>query len=176
MVVLALVLVAVGACSSPVVPQSETIDPHLGPEEVVERFLYDLNGALQDPNITQTDVREQWALQLANYFVPNERLDQRAEMNIMLHRFARGLTQLEDDQYLTVAIVYTDITLQEMTDDRATVQIVEGWLRLMQVRVAENGRQMVEKDQGRPLSEIIGYGSDALPLLQVGGYWFITEW
>lgn len=145
------------------------------PVDAVSTFFRELNSALQDPDIVNRDVRQAWTGRLASYFAPSERIIQRDAMGTMLANFAEGLNQLEDDQQIIVEILYSSIDLVEAHDDRATVRILDGWLRMRHVQVLPGGNQRVISDQRQPLSEIIGSRTEEFPVLRVNGRWFITE-
>lgn len=174
LLLLLLVVLPVG-CGVPVEIEQEDTGGET-PREVVGHFLDNLNQALQDPNLEQPKVREVWALQLASHFAPSERANQRLALEDMLTRFATSLSALGEDEQLTIEIRYESIRLDEQHGNRGSVYIVDGWLNLRQVHVAENGRKTVRRDQGGPLLEVIGLKSKVLPVLRVNGRWFLTEY
>lgn len=172
---LLLVLVLGGGCGVPVEIEQESAGGET-PQEVAGHFLDDLNRALQDPNIQRAKVREVWSIQLASHFTPSERANQRLAFEDMLSTFATSLAALDESEHLTIEVRYESIRLDEQHGSRGSVHIVDGWLNLRQVHVAENGKKTVQRDQGGPLPEVIGLESQVLPVLRVNGRWFLTEY
>lgn len=173
-------MVFTGACAAPAPTQTETEEESLPveagtPESVVAYFIRDLNSALNDPAIVEQEPRRQWAGRLANYFAPGERMTHRRSLALMLANVAASMQELETNQKLTVELTYSSIELTEQNDERAYVRIVDGWLRLKKVQLEPDGRQTIVRDQGRPLSDIIGDYSGDLPLVWSSGRWCITE-
>ncbi len=145
------------------------------PESVVDDFLRDLNSALKAPAITERETRRSWERQIASHFAPSERLDQRSAIAVMLANFATGMANLAEDQTLTVEIRYGGVRLVEQHGHLASVQIVDGWLSLRQFRQTENGKRIIQRDQGRSLSETLGQEDQVIPVRRIDGQWFITE-
>ncbi|NJN65649.1 MAG: hypothetical protein HC884_02495 [Chloroflexaceae bacterium] len=176
---LLLLLLGVGGSAGCGMPLEVEEDPILTggntPESVVDNFLRDLNSALKDPFITERETRQLWERQIAGHFAPSERLDQREAIALMLANFATGMANLAEDQTLTVEIRYEGVRLIEQQGHTARVQIVDGWLSLRQYRLVENGKRVVQRDQGRPLSEILGQKDQIIPVRRIDGQWFITE-
>lgn len=163
-------------CGMPLeVDQNTLLTGRNTPESVVDDFLRDLNSALKDPALTERETRRSWERQIASHFAPSERLDQRSAIAVMLANFATGMAHLAEDQTLTVEIRYGGVRLVEQHGHLANVQIVDGWLSLRQFRQTENGKRIIQRDQGHSLSEILGQEDQVIPVRRIDGQWFITE-
>ncbi len=145
------------------------------PEAITASFFEDLNQALQDDQISETETQRIWAERLASYFAPSERADQRIVMYRTLQNFAYNLTLLEDGQHLTVEISYSDIELVRQNEDRAEVRLINGEIHLEKIRMTPDDRSETLVDQTRPLAEVLGQTDNIFPVLQVNGRWFMTE-
>lgn len=141
------------------------------PQEVVENFLEGLNNALKDPNIAQRETRRAWAEQLAGYFAPAERADQRVAMNEMLAGFADSASRPVVGSQVSLEISYNGIELISSSGDQALVRVVDGTLTLRWLD--DKGELLRERSGG--LTDLIGQRSGGLPVLRVGGSWFMTE-
>ncbi|PDW00803.1 hypothetical protein CJ255_20195 [Candidatus Viridilinea mediisalina] len=141
------------------------------PHQVVESFLEDLNAALNDPALTDIEVRRGWAERLASHFAPSERVDQRAALGLMLARFAHGAANPAVGAYATLEVSFSGTEVIERHEDRALVRVVDGQL-ILRFYNAE-GDLLRERTGG--LIDLIGEQRGALPTLQVGGSWFMTE-
>lgn len=141
------------------------------PRQVVESFLEDLDAALNDPELTNLEVRRGWAERLASHFAPSERVDQRAALGMMLARFAHGAANPAVGAYATLEVTFSGTEVIEQHDGRALVRVVDGQL-VLRFYNAE-GELLRERTGG--LVDLIGEQRGGLPTLQVGGNWFMTE-
>lgn len=163
------------ACSTPVETEEDIGNGSHNPQIVAERFFEDLNLALQDPQLGETEIRRSWAERLASHFAPSERTIQRDGFNQTLRNFAYNLAQLEDTERFTAEISYTTIEVVAEQDDLAVIRLVDGELHLKKTRVSAENRQEVLFDLRRPLTDVIGQTSGVFPVLRVNGRWFMTE-
>ncbi len=141
------------------------------PQAVVESFLEDLNHALGDAKLAQTEVRQLWAERLAGHFAPSERVDQRTAMADLLDGFAASAAKPALGSKATLEITYRGTEVLTQRDGRALVQVVDGVFTL---RFLDTQGVLVRERTGS-LSEVLGQTSGGLPTLQVGGSWFMTE-
>jgi hypothetical protein len=141
------------------------------PGGVVESFIEDFNQALQDPRLADSAARRGWAERLAGYFAPSERIDQRAAFNEMLYTFASTAQNPVVGSKVAMAITYTRVELISSGGDRALVRVVDGSFDLRWFD--QKGEVLRERTGG--LTEVIGQQSGGLPVLRVGGLWFLTE-
>lgn len=164
------------ACGTPLeIDQDSVSFGGSSPEIVIERFFEDLNLAFQDPDIVDPDTRRIWAERLSRHFAPSERLAQRVVLGQGLRTFASGLLQLADDQQLTTEITYDTLERVAITSTSATVRVVNGKIRMQRVRIVDQRNPEILFTQERPLSIILGEDHTVLPVVQVNGYWFMTE-
>jgi len=170
------ILWGLSACGTPLeIDQDSVSFGGSTPEIVVERFFEDLNLAFQDPDIVNPDTRRIWSERLSRHFAPNERLAQRTVLGQGLRTFASGLLQLADDQQLITEITYDTLERVAVTSTSATVRVVNGKIRMQRLRIVDQRNHETLFTQERPLSVVIGQDSEMLPVVQVNGYWFMTE-
>ena len=141
------------------------------PRQVVESFLEDLNSALNDPELSSSEVRRAWAERLSGHFTPSERTDQRAILGEMLQRFVISTTNPALGARATLEVSFSVTELVEQQDERALVRVVDGLLTLR--FYSESGELLRERSNS--LSALIGLIGDRLPTRLVGGRWFMTE-
>lgn len=171
-----LLLGALSACGAEVA--ADQSDAGIGgnlPETVAASFFEDFNSALNDPDLSQGKTQRAWAERLANYFAPVERAGKRRALGRMLASFAYNQRQLGEGQRIVFEITYTNIEVVDRSDDRATVRLLDGKLRLQRVRERDNGDREVLRQQETSLTETLGQTSGVFPVLRVNGRWFMTE-
>lgn len=143
----------------------------VSPQNAVDGYFQTLNRALKDPNIKNDDVRQKWVEQLAAFFAPNEREDQRVMIGASLDKFVQGMqAQLKPNESVTLEVRY-DALEPEVTNDgsRAVVRAVNGAIRLMIVGDTPWEQPPV------PLSQVTGRSDNTIPVIRVGDHWFLTE-
>jgi hypothetical protein len=141
------------------------------PQGAVESFLAMLNKALADPGLGQAEARRVWSERLASYFAPSERADQRAAMGELLAQFADAAARPAFGSKVELEVTYSGVELLSGGGDEAVVRVVDGVLALRWVD--ENGE--VVRERSGALTDLIGQASGGLPVLRVGGAWFMTE-
>jgi hypothetical protein len=143
----------------------------VSPQNAVDGYFQTLNRALKDPNIKNDDVRQKWVDQLAAFFAPNERQDQRAMIGTALDGFVQGLkTELKPNESVTLEVRYDALEPQVTGDgSRAVVRAVNGAIHLMIVGDTTWEQPPV------PLSELTGRSDNTIPVVRVGDHWFLTE-
>ena len=173
LLLLCALLVLLGGCG----PVGEaTADIQIGngavsPKNAVDGYFQTLNRALKDSNIKNDDVRQQWVDQLAAFFAPNEREDQRVMIGTSLDRFVNALqTELKPNETVTLEVSYDSLE-PEVTDDgsRAVVRAVNGAVHLMIVGDTTWTQPTV------PLSQLTGRSDNSIPVVRIGDHWFLTE-
>jgi hypothetical protein len=143
----------------------------VSPKNAVDGYFQTLNRTLKDPNIKNDDVRQKWVNQLAAFFAPNERDDQRVMIGTSLDQFTQGLkTELKPNESVTLEVRY-DALEPEMTDggSRAVVRAVNGAIHLMIVGDTTWEQPPV------PLSQLTGRADNTIPVVRIGDHWFLTE-
>lgn len=140
------------------------------PQAVVESFLGSLNEALQ-ADLSDATARRGWAERLASYFAPSERADQRAVFSQMLAGYAASAARPTYGSTISMEITYSGIELLERNGDRALVRVVDGQIVLQWLN--EDGA--VVRERTGALTTLVGQTSGGLPVLRVGGSWFMTE-
>jgi hypothetical protein len=141
------------------------------PQNIVESFLEDLNLALADKNLDNANVRRSWAEILAGHFAPSERADQRTAMQDMLAAYADTAARPAVGSKVSLTITFTRTEVISSDDNEALVRVVDGVLVLRWLD--ESGEVVRERTGG--LTELLGQTSGGLPVLRVGGSWFMTE-
>lgn len=141
------------------------------PQGAVESFLAVLNEALADPRLGQAEARRAWSERLASYFAPSERADQRAAMGEMLAAFADSASRPAFGSRVQLEVTYSGIEIISRSGDEALVRVVDGVFAL---RWLDDGGEVLRERSGG-LTEVIGQASGGLPVLRVGGSWFMTE-
>jgi hypothetical protein len=146
------------------------------PEPVVESFFEDLGAALNDPQLAQTDRRAYWVEQLAGYFAPNERDDQRLALREALGSFAEDLTRLESGEALTIEMHGFAQGRKSLSDDglRATVELPDATITMLITQASDRGPITIY-EQPIALSQVIGSSDNSVPLVRIGGRWYLTE-
>jgi hypothetical protein len=171
-----LAVLLLAACGVPVEEQDEQQLGGATPEDSIATFVADLNAALSDPELTEREVRQRWARRLASSFAPVERVDQRYVMQQMLADYASRRADLGNNLEVSLEISYEGLQVLNRQSDYPTVRLVNGAMRLREVRVAENGYRNIVNDQQYPLTELLGQGpQDGFPVVRVSGRWFLTE-
>lgn len=166
--VLALVL---GGCAAAPPEQELAGAGSPTPQGAVESFLGVLNEALADPNLGRAEVRRTWSERLASYFAPSERADQRIAMNALLAQYADAASRPAFGSKVELEVTYSVVELISGSGDEALVRVVDGVLALRWLD--ENGE--VVRERSGALMDLIGQSSGGLPVLRVGGSWFMTE-
>lgn len=141
------------------------------PQGVVESFLAELNKALADPELGSPPARRAWSERLASYFAPSERADQRAALSEMLGAFADSASRPAFGSKVQLEVTYSGIEIISRSGDEALVRVVDGVFALRWIDA--NGEVVRERSGG--LTDVIGQASGGLPVLRVGGSWFMTE-
>lgn len=144
------------------------------PEITVENFLNDLNKALKDPTINRTDVRDQWADTLSNYFVPVERNTQRIAIRSSLDNFAAGVAQLNVDETVSFDIQFEPARRIKDVDDTVIVEVPNAKIAMVINRNSNRGNIAIWS-QNESLGYLIGNNSNTFPVVHVGVRWFLTE-
>lgn len=144
------------------------------PEITVENFLSDLNKALKDPTINRTDVRDQWADTLSNYFVPVERGTQRIAIRSSLDNLAAGIAQLNADETVSFDIQFEPARRIKNDNDMVIVEVPNAMIAMVINRNSNRGNVSIWS-QNESLGYLIGNNSNTFPVVQVGVRWFLTE-
>ncbi len=139
------------------------------PQAVVESFLTSLNEALQ-ADLTAATERRAWAERLASYFAPSERADQRVVFAQMLADYAASATRPAYGSAIHTELSYSGIELLARDGDRATVRVVDGQVLLQWL---DDEGEVVRERTGA-LSALLDQ-TEGLPVVRVGGSWFMTE-
>ncbi len=177
---IALIVIAVlAACAaSPTQPLAVTDDVLTGggnsPEATVESFLNDLNKAIKDPTINRTDVRDQWADTLSNYFVPVERTTQRIAIRSSLDNIANGVAQLSADQSVLFDIQFEPARRVNDVDDIVYIEVPNATIDMMITQNSNRGNTTIWK-QNESLGYLIGSDENIFPVMRVGSRWYLTE-
>lgn len=140
-------------------------------EGIVESFLEDLNMALADPKLADAAVRRSWAERLAGHFAPSERADQRAAMAAMLASYVDTAARPAVGSKVSLEIGFSHVEQLSNNGDEALIRVVDGTITLRWLN--ESGE--VVRERSGPLTELIGEERGGLPVLRVGGRWFMTE-
>src|SRR3954452_18890195 len=116
--VLLIIVLLLTACA--ITPEQNTAQaPASGgsfsPEAVAQSFFDTLRSALQDPKLADDQQRGMWVEQLAGYFAPNERDDQRIALRAALDSFTTGLGKLEPNENLTLDLKIERLEQVEQT-------------------------------------------------------------
>lgn len=146
----------------------------VSPESTVENFLGDLNKALKDPTINRTDVRDQWADTLANYFVPVERGAQRIAIRTSLDNLASGIAQLNADESVAFDIQFEPARRIKEQNDIVMVEVPNAVINMVINRSSNRGNVTIWS-QNESLGYLIGNNNNTFPVTRVGVRWFLTE-
>jgi len=174
--VLLIIVLLLTACA--ITPEQNTAQaPASGgsfsPEAVAQSFFDTLRSALQDPKLADDQQRGMWVEQLAGYFAPNERDDQRIALRAALDSFTTGLGKLEPNENLTLDLKIERLEQVEQTGDRAMIRPVNGSIYVLITRTTSTGiRNLYEETV--PLEKIIG-NNGSVPVIRIGRSWYLTE-
>ncbi len=146
----------------------------VSPESTVENFLSDLNKALKDPTINRTDVRDQWADTLANYFVPLERGSQRVAIRTSLDNLATGIAQLNADESVSFDIKFEPARRVKEENEVVFVEVPNAVIDMVINRSSNRGNVTIWS-QNESLGYLIGNNNNVFPVTRVGVRWFLTE-
>jgi hypothetical protein len=176
---LLLYVVVLVACAdntpAPVVVSDQSLNGGgTSPEITVENFLSDLNKALKDPTINRTDVRDQWADTLSNYFVPVERNTQRIAIRSSLDNLAAGVAQLNADETVSFDIQFEPARRIKDDNDTVIVEVPNAMIAMVINRNSNRGNVAIWS-QNESLGYLIGNNSNTFPVVHVGVRWFLTE-
>lgn len=176
---LLLYVVVLVACAdntpAPVVVNDQSLNGGgTSPEITVENFLSDLNKALKDPTINRTDVRDQWADTLSNYFVPVERNTQRIAIRSSLDNLAAGVAQLNADETVSFDIQFEPARRIKDDNDTVIVEVPNAMIAMVINRNSNRGNVAIWS-QNESLGYLIGNNSNTFPVVHVGVRWFLTE-
>ncbi|MFO7169736.1 MAG: hypothetical protein DIU80_017075 [Chloroflexota bacterium] len=148
------------------------------PQQVVASFFGDLDDALHDPDLRDATRRSYWVERLASYFAPNERDDQRVILSQALTSFVQDMAQLAEDETLTLELRGFDNVEELPTDpadgQRATVRLPDAEIYMLITRAGPNGPVTIYEDTVG-LDQLIGNPGKTVPLVNVGGRWYLTE-
>jgi hypothetical protein len=144
------------------------------PETTVETFLNDLNKAIKDPTINRTDVRDQWADTLAEYFVPVERPTQRMAIRASLDNIAGGVAQLSADQTVMFDISFEPARRVNEVDDIVYIEVPNATIDMVISQNSNRGNTTIWK-QNESLGYLIGSNENIFPVMRVGTRWYLTE-
>jgi hypothetical protein len=151
----------------------------ISPDIVARRFFEDFGRALSDPELHDATRRSKLAEQLAEYFVPNERDDQRAALNTALDSYADGLARLDPNQTLTLELRITEVRILSEDGDRALVRPVNGAavasIYLLIAHTDDRGAVIPEFEQEIGFDRMIGSADGAIPAVKIGDRWYLTE-
>lgn len=165
-----LLLLLLAGCAAPPAEESASGGGPT-PEGVVDSFIEDLNHALQDPSLGNPNTQHNWAERLAGYFAPGERIDQRAAFSAALAGFADTSTNPVIGSRAELAISYSRVELISRDGNQALVRVIDGSFELRWLD--DQGQVLRERSGG--LTEVIGLPAAGLPVIEVGGLWFLTE-
>lgn len=185
---LVLLWLSATACSAPAETDQERVDAGgSSPQDTVTFFFDDLNEALQHPDLSQPETRQSFAEQLASYFAPSERIEQRRLFVASLAQFAENQQTVGENEQWMVHISFANVELAEQEESRARVRLVDAAMHLRLVRHQEQYEEVLY-EQKRPLEAVLQRPTQALTsteqlaptdwtvdVLQVNGRWFLTE-
>ena len=155
------------------------------PQDAATKFFENLNEALKDPSLGQAVRQRYWADLLASSFTPAERADQRLLLGDMLARFTeaanRKLTDIAANagrpiaEYsLTLEVEKGDVVLVSQHENRASVRLVDGLLRLRVVQRTATQGEVVVLNSERPLAATLGLNDGLFPVARISGLWFLS--
>jgi hypothetical protein len=175
-----LVLTACGVASDDLnAPVDQSGGSRIGAENVAQNFFEDLRSALKDPKLSDDAARSRWAEQLAGYFAPNERDDQRVALNTALATLVSGLERIGPDQTMTIELRMTAVQKLSGDGDHALVRPVNGTanasIYLLIAHVNDRGVQIPDWEQEVGFDKIIGRADGAIPTIKIGDRWYLTE-
>jgi hypothetical protein len=186
---LLLVLALLAACGPAPANQSEAAILGFGstsPQDAASSFFENLNEALNDVSLGHAERRRYWADRLASSFAPAERSNQRILLGDMLTRFSQAAEQRLADvaanagrptsEYkLTLEVESGGIELVSQRENRASVRLTEGMLRLRVVQRTATQGEIVVLNSERPLAEALGLNDGLLPAVRISGLWFMSS-
>jgi hypothetical protein len=140
------------------------------PEEVAQNFFEDLGNAVKDPGLADAQTRKHWADQLAGYFAPNERDDQRDALATALASLVRGLKERDSTTKLSLELTMDRVEKVTGSDDgrHALVRPINAKLTL--VYTTDRGS---EEDETVGIEKLIGRSD--VPVVLIGDRWYLTE-
>jgi hypothetical protein len=151
----------------------------ISPDIVAQRFFEEFGAALNDPQLGDSERRSKLAEQLAEYFAPNERNDQRIALNSALANFAEGLRGLDENQTLSLQLRITDVLIVSETENEALVRPINGSeqasIYLLISRTTERGAIIPEYEQEVSFEQVFGRPNGTVPVVKIGDRWFLTE-
>jgi hypothetical protein len=176
-----IVVLLLCACATPAPAPTPSVEQEGGvnnPEAVVSSFFEDLGEALNDPRLGDDERRTYWVEQLAGYFAPNERDDQRLALREALGNFAQDLAQLEAGETLTIEMQGFGFQQgrRSVSEDgaRATVEFPDATITMLITQDGADGPVTIY-EQPIALSRVIGNPSNSVPLVRIGERWYLTE-
>jgi hypothetical protein len=177
---LLLTLAACGAAPGDVASQAGAGGgSRISPDIVARQFFEEFGKALGDPELKDETRRSKLAEQLAAYFAPNERDDQRAALNAALNSFADGLARLDANQTLTLELRITDVRILSEDGNRALVRPVNGTaaasIYLLIAHTDDRGVVIPEFEQEIGFDKMIDRPDGAVPAIKIGDRWYLTE-
>jgi hypothetical protein len=180
LLIIATLLAACGAAPGDVALQPDTSGgSRISPDIVARQFFEEFGKALSDPGLKDETRRSKLAAQLAEYFAPNERDDQRAALNTALDSFADGLARLDTNQTLTLELRITDVRILSEDGDRALVRPVNGnataSIYLLISHTDDRGVVIPEFEQEVGFDKMIDRPDGAVPAIKIGDRWYLTE-
>jgi hypothetical protein len=169
-------LAGCGGLSATPTPEPAEASGVNNPEPVVESFFEDLGKALNDPQLANDERRSYWVEQLAGYFAPGERDDQRLALREALGSFAGDLSRLEDGEVLKIEMRGFRDSRKSLSADgtRATVELPDATISMLITQASDKGPITIY-EQPIALSRIIGNATNSVPLVRIGGRWYLTE-
>lgn len=177
-ILLLMILNAVGCSGSTdsvlIIDENATNGGGPSPEVTVENFLSALNKALKDPNLNRTDVRAEWADELANYFAPVERTTQRVAIRTSLDKLTTGVAQLNSDETVSFDIQFEPARRVSERDEVVFIEVPNAIISMLISRNSNRGNETIWK-QSESLGYLIGSNENVFPVLRVGNRWFLTE-
>lgn len=148
----------------------------LAPEAVVQSFFEDFNFAFNDPLIFEdADRRVQWIDQLVSYFVPSERIEHRSLFAEAFRTYSTGQYLLGgNNETMMLEVRFDEETIEsEIIDNRALVRLPDAVVCVIITSGAATADDTCDDESG--LDTLIGTEDGAVPLIRVGGRWFLTS-
>ncbi|MEM8535602.1 MAG: hypothetical protein AAGF95_32525 [Chloroflexota bacterium] len=148
----------------------------LPPEAVVQSFFEDFNFAFNDPLLLEdVDRRGQWIDQLVSYFVPSERIEHRSLFAEAFRTYSTGQYLLGgNNETMTLEVRFDEETIEsEITDNRALVRLPDAVVCVIITSGAATADDTCDDESD--LDTLIGTEDGAVPLIRVGGRWFLTS-
>jgi hypothetical protein len=153
---------------------AEQLGGGYAPAAVAEGFFISLGKALKDQNLGSEAVRATYVEELALYFAPDERETQRDLIDRTLQGFAEDRAKLAEDEELTLEITF-DTPLELSRDGSRALVAMPNAIIFMQIsRKTERGFVPIY-EQPISLERLIGRADGAVPTIEIGGLWYLTE-